>query len=96
MSNESHNETQSIRQFCDGELGPDETARVEQQVRADPALKARVEFERKLRDRVDSILDTECPADLGGRVKAAMAEAAEPRPLVVARAMRAMRSMRSR
>ena len=96
MSNESHNETQSIRQFCDGELGPDETARVEQQVRADPALKARVEFERKLRDRVDSILDTECPADLRGCVKAAMAEAAEPRPLVVARAMRSMRSMRSR
>lgn len=68
-----------IRMYCDGELGPDEAARLEREILADPSRRAGVEFERKLRDRVRDVLrDEPVPAGLSDRVRALAGEARDP------------------
>ncbi len=67
----------TIRLYCDGELPEDEATRVERHLRDDPQLAAAVEFERKLKDRVGSVLNAETPpvpAGLADRVRTAGAD----------------------
>lgn len=51
-----------IRLYCDGELEPERARAVEQQLAADDRQRRRVDFERRMRDRVAAMLRSECPA----------------------------------
>lgn len=65
--------------WLDGELDPDEAARVAAEVAADPALSARAEAHRELARRLRSSFDTILDAPVPG----ALAEAAHPEAEVI-------------
>jgi anti-sigma factor RsiW len=77
--------TRTIRLYCDGEL-PDEQARqVEEQLRQDPRLRAQVEFERQLKQRVGQVMQsdrTPVPAELPGRIRQTPAAAGDSSAVV--------------
>ncbi len=60
-----------IRLYCDGELPPDEAANVEARLREQSELHNGVDFERKLRERVETVLRAEAgpPTGLAERVR---------------------------
>ncbi|MGI9014658.1 MAG: anti-sigma factor family protein [Phycisphaerales bacterium] len=59
-----------LRQFVDGELSAEDHAAFEKEVRADPELAARVQFEERLRDRVAERFVHDAPAAPAGLVAA--------------------------
>ncbi|MHC4219403.1 MAG: anti-sigma factor family protein [Planctomycetota bacterium] len=67
----------TIRLYCDGELPRAEAEQVEAQVAADPKLRARVDFERRLREHVGEALHgaAAAPLDLADRVRTTVRQA---------------------
>jgi len=68
-----------IRQYVDGELAPADVARMERRLESDASLRARVEFEHRLRERTASAMSsTTAPTGLIDRVREAIAGADAP------------------
>jgi anti-sigma factor RsiW len=68
---------ETLRLYSDGELPDDEARQVEEQLRQQPRLKARVAFERQLKQRVAQVMRAECPtvpAELTDRVRQALTD----------------------
>lgn len=69
-----------LQAYVDGELAPDDAARVEAACAADPALAARLERERRLRERMrgafDSVLGEPVPDRLTALLRTAAVESA--------------------
>lgn len=84
-----------IRLYCDGELSPEQTSDFEQQLEANPSLKAaviqQVEVERRMRGWVGSAIKSHCPCapkDLDQRIKVLFSQVkdlGEPQSDVVGR-----------
>ena len=71
--------TRKIREYCDGELTPQEAASVAEKLAQDAELGAFAEFERRLQEQVSAVLKTDSapPSDLADRVRQALAAEAE-------------------
>jgi len=66
----------TIRLYCDGELPDEQARRVEEQLQQDPQLKARLEFEQQLKERVGQLMRADgvpLPAGLADRIGQALA-----------------------
>ena len=63
---------ETLSAYLDGELSPEETARVEQALRADPALEAELTTLRALDAALDVLPGCAAPDDLEQRVRAAL------------------------
>src|SRR5262245_50147080 len=76
--------SRQISLYCDGELSPEEARRIEGQIAQRPELKARVEFQRKLRQRLATVLlaPATAPADLAQRIRERLAADGAAPPLV--------------
>ena len=64
---------ETLSAYLDGELSPEEAARVEQALRADPALEAELTTLRAVDRALDVLPGCEAPDDLEQRVRAALA-----------------------
>lgn len=79
--------------YCDGELSPEECRRIEAQLADSSPLRAQVEFQRRLKQRLVAVLESEAgpaAADLARRIREGNAadQAVAPRPPGAARAHR--------
>ncbi len=63
---------ETLSAYLDGELSPEETARVEQALRADPALEAELTTLRAVDGALDVLPGCSAPDDLEQRVRAAL------------------------
>ncbi len=89
---------EELAAFIDGECDAAASARIEQAAKADPALAARIDAERALRDRLrgglDAVLGEGVPAQWEAMIRAAAEPVAEP--VINLAAERAKRSDASR
>jgi len=66
-----------IRQYCDGELNDEQIAQAELHLQNHPEDQALVESERKLRQRIEAVIKTDCPhapTELADKIKAEFAK----------------------
>lgn len=65
--------TQEIRLYVDGELTPEESARLESLIENDEALRQQVQFERKLKGHISHVITRQAgvaPEDLASQIRA--------------------------
>lgn len=65
--------SKEIRLYIDGELTPEESARLESLIESDESLRQRVDFERKLKGRVSDVMtgqDSAAPPELAAQIRA--------------------------